>query len=155
MAEEAALTRLCREYAAKLAAAGYPELRRIPYRYARSAAGRELGRWERLAYRELVLAAEGRGVDLPDPFDYDQSAEFERMLDDPGATGLLSAKAAARVSDARLVGPFGVGGRLDPLRTAVGLARQLPRRTPRRRIPWRPGPLPSDQTLLEYAPPVA
>jgi hypothetical protein len=148
-ASEPGLLRLCRDYAARLVAAGHGDLRQQPYRYARSAAGRPLGTWERRAYRELVIAAEGR-ADLPDPFDECRSDEFERILDDPAGTLLLSPAARARLRDLRLLGPFAAGDRWDPMRLAVGLARQLPRRLLGRRIPWRPHPLPSDMTRLEY-----
>jgi hypothetical protein len=151
MSAEPALERLCREYGAKLFAAGHRELRELPYLYGSAASGRPLGAWERHAYREMLIAAEGRGdVEIPHPFDRERAAEFERILDDPGRTGLLSDAARARLRDARLAGPFARGGRLDRARLAVGLLRQVPRRMPGRRVPWMPHPLTSDRTRLEY-----
>jgi hypothetical protein len=147
------LRRLCRSYADRLLAAGYREARRIPYRWATTAAGRTLSRWDRRAYREVLLAAEARGIDdVPGPFDPARSAEFERMLADPTAGGLLSGAAAARLGDARLARPATNGDRWDPARTALALARQLPRRLPMRRHPWMPHPIASDRTRREYAP---
>lgn len=92
-----ALADLCRAYGAKLIDAGYREARATPYRWGVSAAGTPLGRRERAVYRELVLAAEQQGRDIPDPFDAERSAEFEAMLRDPRATGLLSSAALERI----------------------------------------------------------
>jgi hypothetical protein len=147
MPAEPDLLRLCREYGQKLLAAGYEEFRRIPYRFATTAAGRPLGTWERWAYRELLLAAEAKDDrDLPDPFDPARSAEFERMLDQPWTTGLLSDAAASRLKDARDAAP--VAWRHVP--HPVVLARKFARSLSMRRHPWTPHPLPSDRTLLEY-----
>jgi hypothetical protein len=147
MSAEPGLLRLCREYADRLLAAGYEESRAIPYRFATTAGGRFLGPWERWAYRELLLAAEGNGgADLPSPFDPGRSAEFERMLDQPWTTGLLSDAAASRLRDARDATPVDWHGMPHP----VVAARRLARRLRRRRTPWTPHPLPSDRTLLEY-----
>jgi hypothetical protein len=130
-----ALERLCRDYAGKLLAAGHRAQRGVPYRYGASAAGTPLGRRERAIYRELVLAAEARGVELPDPFDARRSAAFERLLGDPGPSGLLSAAALARLGeDAR--GPWHPAGALAAWR--------------RRR--WHPHPDAGDRTRMEYAP---
>jgi hypothetical protein len=151
MSGEPALERLCREYGAKLFAAGHRELREVPYVYGSTASGRPLGVWERHAYREMLIAAECRGgVEIPDPFDLERAAEFERILDDPGGTGLLSGAARGRLKDARLAGPFARGDRMDQARLAVGLLRQIPRRIPGRRVPWMPHPLTSDRTRMEY-----
>jgi hypothetical protein len=150
MAAEPGLERLCRTYREKLFAAGYETFRRVPYRYSATAAGRTLGPWERRAYRELLLAAEAHGgVEIPDPFDPARSSEFERMLDAPRRTGLLSGAARARLTDLRLARPV-PEGRLRLLRTALGLSRQVIRRSPGRRHPWIPHPLPGDRTRLEY-----
>src|SRR5438105_4745546 len=63
------LARLCREYAAKLIAAGYREAASQPYGYARSAAGLPLDRRMRRLYREALIAADrGAPLDAPDPF---------------------------------------------------------------------------------------
>ncbi len=72
------------------------------------------------------------------------------MLTDPGSARLLSEAALARVTDARLAEPVASGDRWGPLRSALGLSRQLARRLPLRRHPWTPHPLPSDRTRLEY-----
>jgi len=147
---EPVLVGLCRSYSARLLAAGYREERRIPYGYARSAAGTPLETWRRRAYRELVIAADAHGVDIPDPFDVSRSADFERMIADPWATGLLSDAAASRLTDARLAGAPAARGLAGALRNAVTLSRQLARRRPGRRHPWSPHPLLSDRTRLEY-----
>ena len=154
IATQPAVQRLCREYGERLFAAGHQRFRSLQYRYAMSASGRPLGTWERRAYREMLLAAEGRGDgDVPDPFDPTRSSEFERLLDDPGAPGLLSDTALARLRDARLAGPFAKGDRWDRARLVIGLSRQVPRRIPGRRPVWMPHPLSSDRTRLEYEAP--
>src|SRR5207244_649737 len=64
------LARLCREYAAKLLAAGYREAAAQPYGFARTAAGLPLDRRMRRLYRAALLAADARkSSDPPDPFD--------------------------------------------------------------------------------------
>jgi hypothetical protein len=150
MTTEPGLEHLCRTYCEKLFAAGYEEYREVRYRFTATAAGRTLGPWERRAYRELLLAAEARGREIPDPFNAARSSEFERMLDAPGKTGLLSGEALARLTDLRLARPV-TGDRWRTLRAALGLCRQLSRRAPGRRYPWTPHPLPGDRTRLEYA----
>jgi hypothetical protein len=92
-----ALVDLCRSYAQRLLQAGYQTARRIPYRYRASVAGTPLGGRERAILRELVLACEATGAEMPDPFDRSRSADFERMLADPAATGMLSAQALDRI----------------------------------------------------------
>jgi hypothetical protein len=97
-----ALVDLCRSYAQRLQSAGYRAARRIPYRYGASVAGTPLAGRERAILRELVLACEARGTEMPDPFDRTRSADFERMLADPAATGLLSVPALERIGHARV-----------------------------------------------------
>jgi hypothetical protein len=92
-----ALIDLCHSYAHRLLAAGYREASSSPYRYERSVAGTVLGKRERAIYRELVLAGEQVGRDVPSPFDRARSAEFERMLASPRETGLLSNRALERI----------------------------------------------------------
>lgn len=150
---EVDLVRLCREYAGRLFEAGYEEFRRVPYGHASTAAGTPLGIWERRVYRELLIAAEARGRDIPDPFSADRRAEFERLLADPGRAGLLSDAARARIADMRIGDLRTTGDRLDPLRIVAGLSRQAVRRLPGRRNAWTPHPLPSDRTRLEYGSP--
>ena len=72
------------------------------------------------------------------------------MLRDPGATGLLSDRARARLTDTRLVEPVAEEGLRGQALLAVALARQFARRVPMRRHPWTPHPLMSDRTRLEY-----
>jgi hypothetical protein len=144
------LADLCRDYAARLLAAGYREARAQGYPYARAASGRALGAWERQAYREILLAAEARGRDVPDPFDASRASEFDRMLDDPEGTGLLSADAAARLLDARVARPRLRGDRRDPLRALATFGWQAARRLPIRRRGWWPYPIAADRTLREY-----
>lgn len=129
-----ALTDLCRAYGAKLIAAGYRQARSTPYRWGRSAAGTPLGPRERAIYRELLLAAEQRGRDIPDPFDVDRSGEFEKMLRDPRHAGLLSSEALERI---------GFNGELRHPWTSF-LAFRRRRKVPRPRA--------ADRTRAEYAP---
>ncbi|HVW19139.1 MAG TPA: hypothetical protein VHB30_12915, partial [Solirubrobacteraceae bacterium] len=151
--EQPALQRLCREYAGKLLAAGLAEARATRYRYATTAAGTPLDAWRRRAYRELLLAAEAQGADIPDPFDAARSLELERLLARPARSGLLSPAARARLRDARLVRPSAHGGAVGRAEFAVAFARQTWRQLPRRRHPWMPHPLPSARVRLEYASP--
>jgi hypothetical protein len=150
VAAEPDLQRLSRAYGVKLTDAGIHAARRVPYRFASSAAGVPMTTWRRRAYRELLLAAEARRCSIPDPFDAACSPAFERMLADPAATGLLSSAAEARLADGLIAEH--VAGLTHPRRArhAMRLPRQLARRAARYRQRWAPHPLPSDRTLLEY-----
>src|SRR5439155_16667516 len=84
LARAPALARRCREYAAKLSAAGYREAASQPYGYARSAAGLPLDRRMRRLYREALIAADrGAPLDAPDPFDPRQAEGFAGWLRAP------------------------------------------------------------------------
>jgi hypothetical protein len=149
---DAALDGLCREYGRRLLCAGWTDARAIPYRYAASASGTPLTAHRRRAYRELVIAAEAQGTDLPDPFDPSRASEFEALIADAARSDLLSPAARQRIHDARIAGPGDERGSAAEslLRQALQLARRLPIRGP----VWQPYPLPSDRTLLEYPTPV-
>jgi hypothetical protein len=143
------LRALCADYGARLMDAGYPTARDVRYRHARSVAGTPLTPWRRLAYRELLLAAEARGRELPHPFDAGRSDAFERLIADPQATGLLSPAAQARLEDAQIALPPGAAPSTS-LDALLRGARQLARRLPVHANGWQPYPLPSDRTLAEY-----
>jgi hypothetical protein len=142
---------LCRDYGAELLECGYREHRAMPYLFATSAAGTPLGTWERRAYREILIAAEARGVDVPSPFDTRRSDEFEGMLADPRSAGLSDA-ALARIRDARLAEPVPGRGPSAAARRAAKRLRRLGRKVPvPRRHHWMPDPLASDRVGCEYA----
>src|SRR5205823_8762616 len=97
LAKEPDLARLCREYAAKLIAAGYREAASQPYGYARTAAGLPLDRRMRRLYREALLAADrGAPLDAPDPFDPRQAEGFAGWLCAPSTLAMLRADRRAR-----------------------------------------------------------
>jgi hypothetical protein len=145
------LVRLCRAYGAKLVAAGIAQARRESSPFSCSAGGSPMGTWRRRAYRELLIAAEAQRVELPDPYEPARSAEFEAMLADPVATGLLSDAAQARLADLWLL-ERGVGrGLRGRARDVAHGPRQLARRGALWRHGWTPHPLPSDRTRREYS----
>jgi hypothetical protein len=147
---DADLRALCADYGGRLLAAGHRAARARPYRHARSVAGTPLTPWRRLAYRELVLAAQARGRDLPHPFEPDRADAFERLIADPAGSGLLSPAARARLEDARIALPPGTPP-VTSLDALLRGARQLARRLPVHANGWQPYPLTSDRTLAEYA----
>lgn len=144
------LQRLSQEYGAKLEAAGLHEARRVPYRFAFSAAGRPMTTWRRRAYRELLLAGEARRCEIPDPFDDVTAEAFERMLADPAATGLLSRPAEVRIADGLIAHELGSLAHRRRAGHAAHLPRQVARRAALYRHRWAPDPLPSDRTVREY-----
>ena len=115
-AQNPALAQLLRDYANELLAAGYREKRALGYRYATSASGVQLGRWERAVYREAALAREaGARFELPNPFDPADSAAFEELISRSGSNLPLSPHAVTRLRAAKKVyaeqAPAGVGTR--------------------------------------------
>jgi hypothetical protein len=91
-----------RGYAERLLAAGYDEHRAIPYRYGHTAAGRPLGRWERAVYRQALLAVDGHGGFVPDPFDVSSVDAFERMLAQPRSLGVFTEAQLGALETARV-----------------------------------------------------
>lgn len=91
-----------RRYAERLLAAGYDEHRAIPYRYGQTAAGGRLGRWERAVYRQALLAVDGHGGFVPDPFDVSSVDEFERMLAQPRSLGVFTEAQLGALENARV-----------------------------------------------------
>lgn len=145
---DAALGQLCQQYSDKVMRAGYLESREVPYRFAMSASGRHLGWWERKVFREALLAAEAHGGEnAPSPFDFERPDVFDRLLDDPRSSGLLSESALARLADAHALMNDGAW---DRRRVKDAVRAKLVRgwRAPRRR--WMPYPIPADQTQMEY-----
>ena len=142
------LAHLCRQYAAKLLAAGYEQSRKSPYRYDRSIGGSPLGIWERRVYREALLAAEARGAHLPpSPFDPTRTEEFERLIADPRSTGLLSELALSRLADTRVALNRGAW---DRRRIKEAVRGRLARGVVAPRPPLMPYPLSGDRTRTEY-----
>ena len=92
----------------------------------------------------------GRGREIPDPFDRARSAQFEAMIADPGASGLLSDAAMSRLEDFRLSQYPAPGRLLSPRRVAEKVRRHLARRARASRHQWMPHPQPGDYTLWEY-----
>ena len=100
---------------------GYRESRRIPYRYATTAAGTPLGTWQRRAYRELLLAAEARGAGHPRPVRPAADPPSSSACWPTPARPVSSPSAAlARLTDARLARP--VAGAIAGSRCAAALA---------------------------------
>ena len=103
------LARLCREYAAKLLAAGHREAAAQPYGFARTAAGLVLDRRMRRLYREALLAADrGAPLDAPDPFDPETADAFADWLGEPTRLSALTAgqrAALAVASEPRIGSP--------------------------------------------------
>ena len=115
-AQNPALAQLLLDYADELLAAGYREKRALGYRYATSASGVPLGRWERALYREAALAREaGARFELPNPFDPADSAAFEELISRSGSNLPLSPQAVTRLRAAKKVyaeqAPAGLGTR--------------------------------------------
>src|SRR5207248_727504 len=107
LAKEPDLARLCREYAAKLIAAGYREAASQPYGYARTAAGLPLDRRMRRLYREALLAADrGAPLDAPDPFDPADSGKFDEWRTAPSTLAMLHTRAQllARIASGPPIG---------------------------------------------------
>ncbi len=144
-----AIEGLCLDYAERLVQAGWWESRELGYGHAASAAGTPLGTWERRAFRELVIAAEERGVEVPHPFDASRSDEFERFIADPAAHPLLSVPARRRILCQRIAS---VGGadRLRAARRLAGVTRSAMLRPIANRDLWTGEPEASDRTRLEY-----
>jgi hypothetical protein len=149
VAPGSALQHLCLDYGARLAQAGYAEARSTSYGYAASAAGTTLGTWQRRVYRELLIAAEALGEDVPDPFDAARSDEFERLIGRPGASPLLSDMAKARLADLSIAIAIAQARSGAPGRLLLATLKVI-RRLPGYRRGWMPHPLPSDRIALEY-----
>ena len=76
------LVRLCNEYAAGLAAAGYDDWSKMPYGLGTTALGVKIDAPIRARYRATLRAAEEDGAPYPpDPFDSDQTDAFSHWLD--------------------------------------------------------------------------
>lgn len=87
--ERPGVTRVCRDYAARLLAAGYDRDRPRPFGYARLPDGPAIDPVMRETYREALLAAEdGDGPVPPNPFDESTTEAFLSWLASPGATGI-------------------------------------------------------------------
>jgi len=147
-----AVFQLLREYAGEVVTAGYVEDRATGYRYATSASGRPLGKWERAVYREAVLAAEARGSALPpSPFEPARAADFEALVGSRASWPSLSPQARERLERLRPAGaPRTAGGRAARrLRRAAGyaLTGRLAGRSLDSSIPTR---ITSDLVRLEY-----
>lgn len=148
MSDQPSLAALCGDYAERLMAAGYRERTSGGYPFASSATGRRLGRWERVVYREAVLAAEaGAAPAPPGPFDPAEAAAFDRLVDMvDGYQRHLSAPALARLAHAR--------GALDAPRPRGARERIMTRarRLVMSRLGVRSGFLsPSEVVTAEYA----
>jgi hypothetical protein len=143
-----AIHALGQQYAKKLIDAGYLDSRSTPYRYARSASGLPLGRWERLVYREALLSGSLRnGASIPSPFDDRRSDEFAALLADPGSTARLSEAAILRVEQRRIIDSGGWDLRRLKLEVRYRIRRRRGLAPPHR----DPDPVTSDLTRLEYA----
>jgi hypothetical protein len=116
--DDPVLLDLRRRYAERLLSAGYDAHRAIPYRYGRTAAGRCLGRWERAVYRQALLAVDGHGGFVPDPFDASCSEDFERMLAQPRSLGVFTEAQLGALENARVRGR---GGGWDRRRIATAI----------------------------------
>ncbi|HEX4521375.1 MAG TPA: hypothetical protein VH063_17510 [Gaiellaceae bacterium] len=100
---EPILLKVRHHYAERLLAAGYDQYREIPYRYRSTASGRPLGRWDRLVYREALMAVSANGgPEIPGPFDASRSEEFERMLAHPRSLGVLTLPQLGALENARV-----------------------------------------------------
>ena len=90
-----AVARICREYAAKLLAAGHRELTRLPYGFDRAADGTLLDRGIRRTYRDAALAADDGGLaELPDPFNPADADGFRAWLAGAGDAARARTRAA-------------------------------------------------------------
>ncbi len=90
--DEPALFRLCGDYARRLIAAGYRDMRSVPYRYGATATGTAIDTTARRAARSALLAAESRGVEpsVPDPFDVDGGDAFVEYMRSPAPGSRVS-----------------------------------------------------------------
>jgi hypothetical protein len=88
--ERPGVTRVCRDYAERLLAAGYDHDRPRPFGYASLPSGQPIDPVMRETYREALLAAEaGDGEEPPNPFVSSTSAAFMSWLASPGPDGGL------------------------------------------------------------------
>jgi hypothetical protein len=146
--DDPAITSLSEQYGTKLIDAGYLQTRSASYRYANTASGLKLGKWERLVYREALLCGSLRsGASIPSPFDEHRSQEFDALLADPRATIRFSESALLRIEQARII--VGEGG-WDRRRLKLEFGYRLRRRrglAPRHRD-WFPAT--GDLTRVEY-----
>jgi hypothetical protein len=98
---------LCRDYAARLLAAGYDEHRATPSPYAHLPDGTPVDDLMRAAYREALLAAEAAGADEPpNPFAGAPSADFRAWLVEPSPTGVAPYLAQIRARRHDLIDAF-------------------------------------------------
>ncbi len=102
-----AVAQLCRAYAAKLIAAGYDRVRRMPYRFAAMPDGQPIDSRMRFAYREALIEAEMHQTDEP-PNPFLDASLFVNWLSEPiddiGLTRYLLAVRGERI-DLRLAFP--------------------------------------------------
>jgi len=75
---------LCRQYAARLIDRGYHEESRIPYGFARTAAGTPFDPWMRRTCRSSLWGgSEVDGSGIPDPFSPGDVSRFQQWLREP------------------------------------------------------------------------
>ncbi|MFL6515091.1 MAG: glycosyltransferase family 4 protein [Chthoniobacterales bacterium] len=109
------VARLCREYAEKLASAGYAELRRLPYGWGEMAGGVEITPEMRRVYREALRQHETSGDPAP-PSPFADAHKFVKWLNEPVYPGthpeitryfsaLHMSRADVRVGFPRVPGP--------------------------------------------------
>lgn len=109
LSENAALARICGQYAARLVAAGYRETSLQPYGFGRLPNGVPLDRRMRHLYRRKLVAAEdGKADEPPSLFDPQYADRFIDWLNEPADGAPVSRYLAALYSDrpdVRLVYP--------------------------------------------------
>ncbi len=82
LSQHPALTRLCQEYAAKLASAGYDQLGHSPYGWGKLPNGMSITPPMRIAYRLAVREQEEKGAPSP-PLGFDDPDAFIAWLNEP------------------------------------------------------------------------
>jgi glycosyltransferase involved in cell wall biosynthesis/SAM-dependent methyltransferase len=88
LSEEAALARICGEYAEKLFARGYRECVMQPYAFDALASGLPVDRRMRRLFRDALRAAErADDPEPPDPFDAETAEAFVEWLREPAHPG--------------------------------------------------------------------
>ena len=147
LSKNAALARICGQYAARLLAAGYRETSLQPYGFGRLPNGVPLDRRMRHLYRsKLVAAEEGKADEPPSLFDPRYADRFIDWLNEPADGAPLSRYLAALYSDrpdVQLVYPNPAQGFLEWVRAFGRIEEGIPSELV-------PGPTPTAAGTLRW-----